>query len=86
MGKNGSRLGSEPRYGWLDTRTRYPREQPPDEIVDSGERRVLVDWSVPLEVASERAALRGTTSWVPAAGPARPSPVSADRGGAGRHP
>ncbi len=74
-------VAEDARYSWVETRARYPREQPPDAVVDAGRRRKLLDWTVPLEVGGRRAELRGATSWVPA--PREPPPGSGPLRGRG---
>lgn len=58
------RLASEPRYAWLETRARYPREQPPTEVVASGRPTRLLDWSVPIEQAGDQVVVTGETTWM----------------------
>ena len=58
-------VAEDARYSWLETRARYPREQPSDSVVEGGRRQTLLDWRVPLEVGGRRAVLRGATSWIP---------------------
>ena len=57
--------GGRPQYGWLETRARYAPEQPPDDVVRRTEPTVLANWTVPLEIGSQRFDLKGRTSWVP---------------------
>ncbi len=68
------RVGTAPRYGWLDTRARYEPGQPPDAITDRPSRTVLTRWSVPVASGTARAVVRGATSWVPS-----PRPGTASR-------
>jgi hypothetical protein len=77
-------VAEDARYSWLETRARYPREQPPDPVIDAGRRRALVDWRVPLEVDGDRTELRGVTSWIPTVtGPTQRSSREDDETGAG---
>lgn len=60
------RISSQTQYAWLDTRTRYARQEPPAAVVNGTSKRLLGRWSIPLELAgSRRVELRGTTTWVP---------------------
>ena len=75
-------VAEDARYTWFDSRARYPREQPPDPVLEGGRRQKLLDWNVPLEVGDGKAELRGATSWVPTVtGPAE-TPRPPGRGGA----
>ncbi len=47
--------------GWLVPAAAYPDEEPPD--VDTG--RVVLDWTLDVEVAGERVEVPGRTAWVP---------------------
>lgn len=58
-------LAGEPRYAWLEERARYPREQPPQEVVTSDRSTVLREWSVPIEHGDDRVTLHGETRWMP---------------------
>ncbi len=68
------KVGTAPRYGWLDTRARYGPGQPPDAVVDRPRRTVLTRWTVPIESGSSRAVVAGATSWVPAPRPGTAAP------------
>ncbi len=59
------KVSSQGQLAWLDTRTRYPRQQPPDAVVNGSSKRLLDRWSIPLEVGARRVELRGKTTWVP---------------------
>jgi hypothetical protein len=50
-------------FSWLDPRLRYPRDAPPDDVVDR--RSVLQEWSVPLVLDGTSTELGGTVTWVP---------------------
>jgi hypothetical protein len=52
-------------YSWLDTRLRYPADQPPADQL--GRRAVVQRWSVPVAVDGTEAAIEGTVTWVPRA-------------------
>lgn len=57
-------LAAEPRYAWLETRARYPLEQPPADLIAAGRPTHLLDWSVPLEQAGNRTVVTGETAWM----------------------
>lgn len=59
------RVSADTHYAWLDTRTRYPRGQPPASIVNGTSKHLLSRWSVPVQVGSRRTAVKGTTTWIP---------------------
>jgi len=59
------RVDTANRYSWLETRALYAQQVPPETVVQSGERKVLRTWSVPLDLGTRRAEIAGTTSWVP---------------------
>lgn len=58
-------MSTSQTYAWLDTRARYLRQQPPENVVAGTERVVLTNWKVPVRVGAREATIRGTTSWVP---------------------
>lgn len=58
-------LAGEPRYAWLEERARYPREQPPQDVVTSDRTTVLREWSAPIEQGDDRVTLHGETRWMP---------------------
>lgn len=54
-------------YTWLDTRLRYPRDLPPEDVLRAGGPTVVETWQVPVQVAGRPAALTGSVTWVPEA-------------------
>ena len=58
-------------YTWLDARLRYPEQLPPERVLRADEPTVVGRWEVPVELAGQRTALRGTVTWVPEASAAR---------------
>lgn len=77
------KVADEPRYGWIDTRVRYPAEQPPDAVVEKGGPTVLRSWTIPVEAGPTRTAIGGTTSWVPSGRPGVPAGGSGNTEGPG---
>lgn len=51
-------------FSWLDSRLRYPRDEPPTGL---GRKQVVHRWSIPVTVADRPGAIEGTVSWVPRA-------------------
>jgi len=74
------RVGTAPRYGWLEPRARYAPGQPPDAVVGRPSRTVLTRWAVPIESGGARAVIRGATSWVPSPRPGTASSPGESRG------
>lgn len=53
-----------PSYSWLDSRLRYPRDEPPEGL----DRKQLVHrWRIPVSAGGRAAVIEGTVSWVPRA-------------------
>ncbi len=52
------------RYGWHDHRVHYMGRGTPEQVTDEGERTEVFDYSVPVEVGGEPAAITGTLVWV----------------------
>lgn len=50
---------------WLDTRLRYPAEDPPAQFADAQAPVDVARWEVPLIVDGAPAALTGTIVWIP---------------------
>ncbi len=59
------RQADAPSYAWLDSRARYPPGQPPEAVALAARPARLRTWTIPVEVAGRRVALRGETDWVP---------------------
>jgi len=59
------RISTQTQYAWLDTRTRYARQQPPAAVINGTSKRLLGRWTIPLRLAASRVELKGTTTWVP---------------------
>ena len=53
-------------YTWLDARLRYPADLPPEPVLRAAEATVVDRWAVPVQLTSDRVAVTGTISWVPA--------------------
>lgn len=74
------RVAEVPRYGWLESRTRYQPEQPPDQVLRSAEPTVLTRWRIPVDVGGRRVDIAGDTRWIPIAGAARAEGPGGDGG------
>lgn len=66
-GVHWQRVAAAPSFSWLDSRLRYPADQPPADVVARSSASVVRRWSVPLIVDGTAAALDGTDTWVPRA-------------------
>ncbi len=77
VGTGWVRVSSGQAFSWLDSRLRYPRDQPPSGL----DRQQLVHrWSVPVLVADRAGVIAGTVSWVPRADAVKAiRPTSPDR-------
>ena len=56
-----------PSYSWLDPRLRWTEPAVPDDVQRRAAPTVLVRWTIPIRVGSERFDVSGTTSFVPLA-------------------
>jgi hypothetical protein len=52
------------RYAWHDHRAHYMGQGTPEQVTDEGERTEVFDYSIPVEVGGNRAAITGTLVWV----------------------
>ncbi|HVL85569.1 MAG TPA: hypothetical protein VM367_14965 [Pseudonocardia sp.] len=50
---------------WLDTRLRFPAEDPPADVVDAEAPVEVLRWEIPLIVDGAPQALTGTVRWLP---------------------
>jgi hypothetical protein len=53
------------RFEWHDHRAHWMGTGTPPQVKDESVRTRLYGWTVPLEVGSERGAIRGTLFWTP---------------------
>lgn len=51
-------------FSWLDSRLRYPRDEPPTDL---DHEQVVHNWSIPVSMAGRAGVIEGTVSWVPRA-------------------
>lgn len=59
------RVSEVPRFGWVEPRTAYPDEEPPDDVIAAGDPVTLLEWEIPLEVDGRAVAATGRTRWEP---------------------
>lgn len=52
-------------YSWLDARLRYASDAPPPEALRSSTATDVQDWSIPVLLAGQPAAVTGVIRWVP---------------------
>lgn len=64
-------VATVPQFGWIDYRLSYASTVPA-EVQRDGKAKVLLRWSVPLQVGDRRAVIAGTDSWQPFAVPGQP--------------
>jgi hypothetical protein len=69
------------RFEWHDHRIHWMSTVPPKQVTDQSKRTKVFDWNVPLQVGSQRGAVRGTLFWQPSAGGGAPVGAIAALGG-----
>jgi hypothetical protein len=69
------------RFEWHDHRIHWMSTVPPKQVTDQSKRTKVFDWNVPLQVGSQRGAVRGTLFWQPSAGGGAPVGAIAGLGG-----
>ena len=61
-------LSRNGRFEWHDHRFHWMAQGTPPQVEDESVRTKVFDWSVPIEVGSERGAIAGTLFWTPLPG------------------
>ena len=69
------RVSEVPRFGWVEPRTAFPDEEPPEEVIAAGEPVTLLEWEIPLEVGDATVSATGRTRWEPLPGPVDEAPA-----------
>ena len=69
------RISEVPRFGWIEPRTAYPDEEPPEDVIAAGDPVTLLEWEIPLEVDGQAVAVAGRTRWEPLPEAAAPVPA-----------